>query len=133
LPVEALAAMDLKLSGRLRLVKTMLEIVGRAEDGAANNLGVTYHRGPPINDQAVCATPCAGRAWHTLTGKKPNPGLKNRGTGERSDFEQFLGQIFDALKIKANPEHYARELRKEAWRKTIEQRFRGELNTLKKI
>ena len=59
-------------------------------------------------------TACAGRAWHTLTGKAPTPGHSDR-AGERSPFEQFLGKIFRALRIDANSEHYARQMRGGDW------------------
>lgn len=123
-PPEALAAMDLDEYSRLKFVQILLEIVWRAEDGAKKAPSSKSNQRRPPNVQAICATVCAARAWQTLTDKKPTPGTKDRSTYERSDFEQFLGEIFAALGIRANSEHYARQLKQPAWREVVEERYR---------
>ena len=125
MPPEALAAMELDGYGRLRLVETLLEIVWRAEDGAKIAPRLKTNQRRPPNVQAICATLHAQRAWGTLTGKKPTTGFKDRANGQRSDFEQFLSRIFAELGIRANSEHYARELHRGAdWREIVEERLR---------
>jgi hypothetical protein len=124
MPLEALTAMNLLDKYHyLRIIETLLEIAWRAEDGAKINLRSRSNQRRPPNVQAICATLCAARAWHTLTDKKPTPGTKDRSTDERSDFEQFLDEIFAALGISANSEYYARELKQGAWREVIEERL----------
>jgi hypothetical protein len=125
MPPQALSAMGLDPMSQMRLVETLLEIVWRAEDGAKDcqNKLKSNPRRPP-NVQAICATLKARRAWQSLTGRKPSPGYKDRVSGERSDFEQFLSRIFAALEINANVEHYARgQGRGEAWLNLLKERL----------
>jgi hypothetical protein len=125
MPVEALAAMALVGDDRAirRIYEVLFEIAWRAEDGIAKNPGSKSKQGRSRNYQAMGATACSAHAWHKLTGKRATPGHKDRGTGERTPFEQFLGKVFAAMNIRANPEHYARDMRGGGWEKILEERL----------
>jgi hypothetical protein len=62
-------------------------------------------RGNPGNAMAAAMTEAAAFVYTQLTGKPANQGTK------KGSLEVFLGEIFDAYGIKANPQHCIRELK----------------------
>ena len=62
-------------------------------------------RGNPGNAMAAAMTEAAAFVYTELTGKPANQGAK------KGSFEVFLGEIFKAYGIRANPQHRIRELK----------------------